>query len=186
MTMTNEVFLAQLRTWIHDMRHLAASEPGTGACTVASAMHLWHWTLDHLQHAKDAKMRIGLARAALSAGEPALAAQTLQDLFNDEPERYTGASALLLAHAHADRGDPSAALAAFDEALQRHNGIETRCDYGLYLTQLGRDARAREMLEGVMRDARLVDEHARMLNRASLDQARAALRALDERRGSTA
>jgi hypothetical protein len=138
------------------------------------------------QHAKDAKMRIGLARAALAAGEPALAAQTLQNLFNDEPERYTGASALLLAHAHADRGDQSAALAAFDEALQRHNGIETRCDYGLYLAQLGRDARARELLEGVMRDARLVDEHARVLNRASLDQARAALRALDERRGSTA
>lgn len=53
-TMTNEVFLAQFRTWIHDMRHLAATEPGTGACTVASAMHLWLWTLEHLQHGKDA------------------------------------------------------------------------------------------------------------------------------------
>jgi hypothetical protein len=137
-------------------------------------------------HATDAKMRVGLARAALAAGEPALAAQTLQALFADEPERYSGAPALLLAHAHADRGDPEAALGAFDEALQRHNSIETRCDYGLYLARLGRDARARELLDGVLRDARLVDEHARVLNRASLDQARAALRALDERRSSTA
>jgi hypothetical protein len=33
---------------------------------------------------------------------------------------------------------------------------------------------------------RLVDEHARVLNRSSLDQARAAVRARDERRGSQA
>ena len=41
--------------------------------------------------------------------------------------------------------------------------------------------RARELLEGALRDSKLVDEHARVLNRESLDQARAALRALDSR-----
>jgi hypothetical protein len=133
-------------------------------------------------HAKDAKLRIGLANAALSAGEPALAAQTLRDLFADEPERYAGAPALLLARAHADAGDESAALAAFDEAMTRHNSTETRCAYGLYLAGRGRDGRARELLDGVLRDAKLVDEHARVLNRESLDQARAALKALDARR----
>jgi alkylation response protein AidB-like acyl-CoA dehydrogenase len=54
-TMTNEVFLAQFRNWIHEMRQIAAVEPGTGACTLASAMHLWLWTVQHLQHAKDAE-----------------------------------------------------------------------------------------------------------------------------------
>jgi len=54
-TMTNEVFLAQFRNWIHEMRQIAAIEPGTGACTLASAMHLWLWTIQHLQHAKDAE-----------------------------------------------------------------------------------------------------------------------------------
>ncbi len=54
LTMTSEVFLAQFRTWIHEMRRVAANEPGTGACTLASAMHLWVWTLEHLQQAKDA------------------------------------------------------------------------------------------------------------------------------------
>ena len=75
-----------------------------------------------------------------------------------------------------------AALASFDEALARHNSTETRCAYSLYLAKLGRDMRARELLEGVMRDAKLVDEHARVLNRESLDQARAALRAMESRR----
>jgi hypothetical protein len=132
-------------------------------------------------HAKDAKLRIGLARAALAAGEPNMAAETLRGLFADEPERYSGTPALLLAQAHADAGDEAAALAAYDEALSRHNSTETRCAYGLYMASLGRDARARELLEGVLRDAKLVDEHARVLNRASLDQARTALRLLEER-----
>jgi hypothetical protein len=132
-------------------------------------------------HAKDAKLRIGLARAALAAGQPAESVQTLQALFDEQPERYSGAPALLLAHAHADACNETAALVAFDEAMKRHNSIETRCDYGLYLARLNRDGRARELLEGVMRDAKLVDEHARVLNRASLDRARAALRALDDR-----
>jgi alkylation response protein AidB-like acyl-CoA dehydrogenase len=53
-TMTSEVFLAQFRNWIHDMRRIASRQPGTGACTLASAMELWLWTLNHLQHATDA------------------------------------------------------------------------------------------------------------------------------------
>jgi len=53
-TMTSEVFLAQFRLWIGEMRSIAGRRPNTGACTVASAMQLWLWTLTHLQQAKDA------------------------------------------------------------------------------------------------------------------------------------
>jgi len=52
-TMTSEVFLAQFRTWIRDMRRIAGAQPETGACTLASAMELWLWTLTHLQKATD-------------------------------------------------------------------------------------------------------------------------------------
>jgi hypothetical protein len=133
-------------------------------------------------HAKDAKLRTGLARAALIAGEPSESARALQALFADEPERNSGEPALLLAQALADAGEETAALAAFDEALHRHNSTETRCAYGLYLARLGRDVRARDLLEQALRDSKLVDQHARVLNRESLDQARAALKVLDERR----
>jgi alkylation response protein AidB-like acyl-CoA dehydrogenase len=54
MTMTSEVFLAQYKVWIREMRALAAGRPGTGACTLATAMEMWAWTLDHLQKATDA------------------------------------------------------------------------------------------------------------------------------------
>jgi alkylation response protein AidB-like acyl-CoA dehydrogenase len=53
-TMTGEVFLAQFRTWIAQMRRVASTRPATGACTLASAMQMWQWTLNRLQLAVDA------------------------------------------------------------------------------------------------------------------------------------
>jgi alkylation response protein AidB-like acyl-CoA dehydrogenase len=53
-TMTNELFLAQFRKWIAEMREIASRRPGMGACTLATAMQLWLWTLDHLRVASDA------------------------------------------------------------------------------------------------------------------------------------
>lgn len=54
LTMTNPVFLAQFRSWIREMRSLASEHPRTGACALATAMTMWLWTLEHLQHGKDA------------------------------------------------------------------------------------------------------------------------------------
>ena len=53
-TMTSDVFLAQFRAWVAQMRRIASTHPGTGACTLASAMQVWLWTLKHLQNATDA------------------------------------------------------------------------------------------------------------------------------------
>jgi len=53
-TMTNELFLAQFSQWIQQMQQIAAERPGTGACTLATAMKLWVWTLRHMQKATDA------------------------------------------------------------------------------------------------------------------------------------
>jgi alkylation response protein AidB-like acyl-CoA dehydrogenase len=52
-TMTSEVFLAQFAAWTAEMRRIASSRPGTGACTLASAMKLWLWTLKYLQKTTD-------------------------------------------------------------------------------------------------------------------------------------
>lgn len=53
-TMANELFLTQFRQWIAEMRRVASQRPGTGACTLATAMQLWLWTLNHVQAATDA------------------------------------------------------------------------------------------------------------------------------------
>jgi hypothetical protein len=52
--MTSELFLAQFRQWITELRRVASLRPDTGACALARAMELWLWTLEHLQDAKDA------------------------------------------------------------------------------------------------------------------------------------
>ena len=52
-TMTNPLFLAQFRSWIKEMRGIASNHPGTGACTLATAMTMWLWSLEHLQHSTD-------------------------------------------------------------------------------------------------------------------------------------
>lgn len=55
LTMTNEVFLAQFRIWIHEMCRIGERRPGAGACTLVSGMLLWLWTLEHLRKTKDAE-----------------------------------------------------------------------------------------------------------------------------------
>lgn len=54
-TMTNPMFLAQVRNWIREMRSIASDHPGTGACALATATTMWLWTLEHLQTTKDAE-----------------------------------------------------------------------------------------------------------------------------------
>ena len=53
-TMTDELFLTQFRQWIREMRMIANDRPETGACSLATAMQLWLWSLNHLQKATDA------------------------------------------------------------------------------------------------------------------------------------
>jgi len=55
LTMTNELFLAQFRRWILDLKRLSSVKPGTGACALGTAMQLWLWTLNHLRTATDAE-----------------------------------------------------------------------------------------------------------------------------------
>ncbi|HOW58218.1 MAG TPA: acyl-CoA dehydrogenase family protein [Candidatus Omnitrophota bacterium] len=54
LTMVSDVFLAQFKNWIKDLRALDAKKPGMGAGTLASAMELWLWSIEYLQNAKDA------------------------------------------------------------------------------------------------------------------------------------
>jgi alkylation response protein AidB-like acyl-CoA dehydrogenase len=54
-TMTNELFLTQFKGWIVELRAIAAKKPGTGACTLASAMKLWLWSLHFLGQGTDAE-----------------------------------------------------------------------------------------------------------------------------------
>ncbi len=53
-TMENDLFLAQFKTWIKDLRDLAKRKSEMGAEVLANAMELWLWSLAFLQANKDA------------------------------------------------------------------------------------------------------------------------------------
>ncbi len=53
-TMTDELFLTQFREWIREMRRIANDVPETGACSLATAMQMWLYSLQHLQKSADA------------------------------------------------------------------------------------------------------------------------------------
>jgi alkylation response protein AidB-like acyl-CoA dehydrogenase len=52
--MNSPVFLAEFKVWIREMRAIGSRKPGSGACTLASAMNMWLWTLGFLENNKDA------------------------------------------------------------------------------------------------------------------------------------
>jgi hypothetical protein len=133
-------------------------------------------------YAKDVKFRRGLARAQLAAGRHVAAAATLEALIADFP-REAGSDAFLWLAQALTQVDETRALAAFDHASHVHNSTETQAAYGIYLASLGRDAHARPLLEGVLHNARVGTPSSRELNRESIDQARAALKAVQARGG---
>lgn len=53
-TMASPLFQALMKSWIRELRHVAGTHAGTGACALASAMELWTWTFRHLEGATDA------------------------------------------------------------------------------------------------------------------------------------
>jgi hypothetical protein len=56
-------FLAIVPAWIVELRQVAAVWPGSGACTIASAMQLWAWTMSHLQSGSAQRAGSELAQA---------------------------------------------------------------------------------------------------------------------------
>ena len=60
-TMTDELFLAQFRKWIREMRLIANDRPGTGACALATAMQMWLWSLQHLLQSEGCRWRQALS-----------------------------------------------------------------------------------------------------------------------------
>jgi hypothetical protein len=45
---TSPEFRTILPAWMRELRQVASTQPDTGACTVATALKLWSWTLGHL------------------------------------------------------------------------------------------------------------------------------------------
>ena len=100
-------FLALLPDWIGELRQAASVRPGSGACTVASSLELWAWTMKHVRGEGASQAIEELAEALC----PLLAARCLALEVAAAPPDADPAVALLrsdLSHVNAAR---AAALA---------------------------------------------------------------------------
>ncbi len=100
----SEAFLALIPGLIADLREISAARPGTGACTVASAMQLWLWTVNHFRKAPE-RAETALAELA-GAFIPLLAARCrILQIANGSAGSDNGTIAFAtdLCHAHAAR-----------------------------------------------------------------------------------
>ena len=79
---TSREFRALLPAWMKELRQVANTTPETGACTVATALKLWSWTIEHLP--ADAQIADELAESIT----PLLAARCFAlEVAKGSPER---------------------------------------------------------------------------------------------------
>lgn len=95
---TSAEFLALIPGWVRELREVASSHPDTGACTVATALELWSWTVDHASK-PDAVDELAEALCPLLAARYA----TIEVRGNDEALRRD-LSHVYAAHAAASAG----------------------------------------------------------------------------------
>lgn len=73
-TVTSSAFLSLIPQWVRELRDIASSRPDSGACTVASALELWSWTVSHFARGASAPQAFDDLAEALC---PLLAARAL-------------------------------------------------------------------------------------------------------------
>lgn len=60
---TSPELMALLPEWIGELRAIASSRPDSGACTIASALELWAWTMKHFRTGDGARWGSTAAQA---------------------------------------------------------------------------------------------------------------------------
>jgi hypothetical protein len=121
-TIASSGFSTALSEWIAEMRQVAASAPGSGACTIASAMQLWHWTLQHFLRRTDVPASVLVELAESFAALVAARCQVLAAVRPAGSSRVPTELLLDISHLHAARtaAAVSALCAELVHGYRRH------------------------------------------------------------------
>lgn len=119
---TSVDFLSLVPGWIRDLREIAASRPATGACTLASALDLWLWTVKHFRALDPAS---GVLDEMTETVAPLLAARCLvleiaQEGPSSAPEKVSFRSDLCQVHVARSAAQAGAACAEAVFGYRRH------------------------------------------------------------------
>jgi hypothetical protein len=96
---SDPALLALVPGWVKELRGIAATQPGSGACTVATALQVWLWTMKHF---KDAEPFAVILPELADAFGPLLAARArVLELAASGGDDAAAALAADLSHAYA-------------------------------------------------------------------------------------
>lgn len=126
-------------------------------------------------YADDPGLLMGFARVLLEKGDFAESEQTLDHLRAKNPDFQSPEGHLLYARSLEGQGKRDEAIKEYEALVGYFAGHEAKVRYALYNQKLGNPARAREILEGVVKKHRDLPYHARELNHDWYDVARRVL-----------
>jgi hypothetical protein len=119
-------FLALVPQWIRELREVASFTPETGACTIASALELWSWTVKYFlaeRHDHSVLDELGEALCPLLAAR-ALALDVAANAWTDRELELPAA----LSHVHAARAAAAAGAACAELVFGYRRHLEWDAD----------------------------------------------------------
>lgn len=123
-------------------------------------------------YADDPKLLLGFARVLIGKGDFAECQQTL-DLLREKNPTFTSSDGhLLYARALEGQSKTDQATAEYEALIGYFPGYEAKVRFAIHLQKQGHVARAKDILEGVVKSYKQQPHHARTLNRDWYDVAR--------------
>lgn len=141
---------------------------------VDEAIELYRTALTGM-HAEDPWLRLGLAKAKFAAGDFAGCVQVLDEIRRLNPKFESTEGHLLYARALEELGQLDDALAEYDALVQYFGGEEAKVRYAFLLRRRGLDAKAQQILQGVVRAVERGPRHYRRSQRDWYEAAKKAL-----------
>lgn len=126
-------------------------------------------------YADDAHLLLGFARVLLERGDFAECARTLDHLRKKNPDFQSQEGHLIYARALEGEGKNEEASREYEAVTGYFAGFEAKARYGTFLKKIGDYAKARAVLEGLVKNYKQQPRHAQDLNRDWYDLARKAL-----------
>jgi hypothetical protein len=120
----------------------------------------------------DPHLMLGLAKAQFASNDYAASRATLDDLIAHNPDFKSPEGHLLYCRALEGEGNLDKAVAEYETLSGYYSGAEPPYRHAMLLKRMGREDRARELLQKVLDDAELSTRHARKLQKEWLDLAK--------------
>lgn len=141
---------------------------------VAEAAELYRAALTGM-HADDPWLRLGLARTLFAAGDFNGCLRALDDIRRASPKFESSEAHLLYARTLEELGRLDEALTEYDALVQYFGGEEAKVRYAFVLRRQGLDAKAHQILQGVVRAVERGPKHYRRSQRDWYEAAKKAL-----------